>query len=103
MESQPELGYALLEVRQHPSSILCILEAHYKVISKAHDRDSTPRHPLTPRMDTQIQHIMQKNVGEQWADHAPYTKGNVGCQLRKAAYCRLAMGAVLGPRCYDES
>jgi hypothetical protein len=54
-------------------------------------------------MDTQIQHIMQKNVGEQWADHAPYTKGNVGCQLRKAAYCRLAVGAVLGPRCYDES
>ena len=37
-----------------------------------------------------IERIVQKEIGEDRADHSPYTKGNFDRQSREAADCRLA-------------
>ena len=55
------------------------------------------------RRQPSIKRIMQKQVGQQWTDHAPYTKGNFDLQSRLAVDCRLAEEPGAGLKCYGES
>jgi hypothetical protein len=68
---------------QHPSRIICVLETHHKVVRVSHDDHSTSRLPLPPVvMDPQIQHIMQKDIGQQRADDSPNAKDDFAFERR---------------------
>ena len=61
MERKTELGHPFREVGQHPPCIRLAFEAHYEVVSVAHDRYAALC-LLTPTMDPEIENIMQGAV-----------------------------------------
>jgi hypothetical protein len=68
MQLQIELSKTLSERLHEPFSVLSMLKPHNEVVGKANNDDITPSLPTPPLFDPEVEHIMQIDVGEQWAD-----------------------------------
>ena len=71
MHLQMALRQASLKLQLERLCFLLVTAVHQSVVSIPTPREVRvcPHHP-------EIERIVEKNVRQNWADHAPYTKGN---------------------------
>ena len=103
MEFQTELRQTFLEVLKETHGIGSMLEAQRSIVGVADDDDLALGHFPAPDIRPQVENVMKVNVGDQWRNHSPYTKGNFDREFRQAVDCRLAVGPAAGLKCYVES
>jgi hypothetical protein len=65
-------------------------------------RIPTPKEVGIVALHPQVERVMQEQIGQNRADDAPYTKGNLSCQSGLAVCSRRA-GDPAGLECYGES
>jgi hypothetical protein len=71
-ESPQPLGKCFLNTK----SIRTILETQHEVVDISHHASLAPESGLDHSLEPQIEHIVEIYITQQYADHAPYTKGN---------------------------
>ena len=77
MQFELELSESLLQFRLEPFGIRLHLEAHHDVIGEAHDDHVAARPLLTPRLDPQVEDIMEVDVRQERRNDGLNAKGNV--------------------------
>ncbi len=74
MQLQPTVAQSLIQLPPQPQSLCFTFAMTHGIIRVAFKRNgrAIPGHPTVKR-------IMQKQIRQQGANHAPYAKGNFGC------------------------
>ena len=85
MDRQIILGKALGEDRQDPAGIFFVGESHDEVVRVADQERSSFQPSLNIPLEPIVQHVVQENVREHRADHAPknVAKNRVGGHPQK--------------------
>src|ERR1700730_14790355 len=65
MQLQVELLHAFREFRPELIAIRLAVKSNHDVVRKAHHDDIAVRPLLTPRLDPQVEHVMEINVGQE--------------------------------------
>jgi hypothetical protein len=68
VERQPKVREALFELGDKPVRRLLMFETHHEVVGVAHDHDIAVCLPIPPLLDPQVEHVVQVDIGQQWAD-----------------------------------
>jgi hypothetical protein len=76
MQLKSETRESLAQFSQKPLCFLPMLKSCHEVIGETGEDYLPARLLLPPSLDPEVENIVEVDVGQQRADHAPYTKGN---------------------------
>jgi hypothetical protein len=76
VQRQTEPRESLTQLRQKLLSVVSMFEPPDKVIGEANDDHVAVRLPLSPSVGPEVEDVVEVDVGQQRAHHAPYAKGN---------------------------
>ena len=76
MQFEVESPHSLRQFCPEPLGIRFSLESNDDVVCKSHDDDITVCVSSAPRLNPQVEDVVEVDVGQQRRCHSAYTKGN---------------------------